>query len=84
MSSLWSTNSAQTITMIAMVTMPVTTDTAPCMPVVARLAMVARRPGAGTTLRNGQVEAAGGQRDIPRVGLNEREEDTGPLLAAAR
>ena len=45
MSSLWSANSAQTITMITMVRMPVTADTAPCMPVVARLAMVARRPG---------------------------------------
>ena len=36
-SSLWSANSAQTITMIAMVTMPVTADTTPCMPVMARL-----------------------------------------------
>lgn len=43
MSSLWSANSAQTITMIAMVTMPVIADTAPCMPVVARLAVVAKR-----------------------------------------
>jgi len=42
---VWSANSAQMITMIAMVTMPVIADTAPCMPVVARLAMVARRPG---------------------------------------
>src|SRR6202035_3376057 len=45
MSSLWSANSAQTITMIATVTMPVIADTAPCMPDVARLAMAARRLG---------------------------------------
>ena len=45
MSSLWSANSAQAITMITMVRMPVTADTAPCMPVVARIAMVGTRPG---------------------------------------
>jgi hypothetical protein len=37
-------DSAHTITMIAVVTMPVIADTAPCMPDVARLAMSARRP----------------------------------------
>jgi hypothetical protein len=37
MSSLWSANSVQTITMIAKVTILVIADPAPCMPVVARL-----------------------------------------------
>ena len=41
-SSLWSAKSAQTISMVSM---PVTADTTPWIRVVARLPMVARRPG---------------------------------------
>jgi hypothetical protein len=39
-------------------------------------------PQAGPALRHGQIEAARRQRDIARVRLDEREEDTGSLLAA--
>ena len=39
-------------------------------------------PQAAPALRHGQIEAARRQRDIARVRLDEREEDTGSLLAA--
>ena len=39
-------------------------------------------PQARPALRHGQIEAARRQRDIARVRLDEREEDTGSLLAA--
>jgi hypothetical protein len=53
-------DSAHTITMIAVVTMPVIADTAPCMPDVARLAMSARRPAGRDS------GAIGGKRRDPR------------------